>query len=1256
MTDGAGHTMPVGAREIAVATSLGSLSAATATLNSSGAASVNLTATTPGTAVITLTEWCGVAVTATVEFQGFDLSISKSNGRTTVLPEDILTYTLTITNSGNLTTTGIVLTDTLPVNTTFLTASHSGVLTSGIVTWPPFTVTAAGLTTRTVSVRVNYPLPTGVSSITNTATLTRPNDLTTTNNVAQDVDTVIFLPNMAITKTLVASAPSVGKVTTFTIEYRNLGYAPATGIVITDMLAANANYVTDTLGITPQLGAGTVRWTLPFSVAPGTGGSFLVGVNLDNIFCFGTVAFTNAVRIASLETDANSANNYFETAPVSIPCNVDLVVTKDDAIGAGWPRLVAAAGELITYTISLTNTGSQDAPAVVLTETLPANTLFVGPAGWSGGPSAYTRTLITMTAGSSQVFTFVVQVDPFIACAITQTTNLVSATSAGVEGYPADNSFSLTTPVQCNIAASLRVSKTDGLICAAPNQIITYTITYSNLASTAVTNAILTEFKPDYTNFLPGGVNTGWNLVSGSSYTRAIGTVNPGGPQGPVYYQVQVMGASALPTNVTSITNTVQISGGYSFSKVTSVPLTPDLAVAKNDNIGVTAASDPFMELYRQVTGSEAPPISAQADSVGPGDTIAYTIVYVNNGRATATGVVLTETLPLNTSYAGGPEWTGVTSQTYRYNVGTLTPGQGGFLTFRVQVNDPLPGGTAWLVNRVDIGGNESGQECNPANGFSIEQTPVFTITPPVGGPIYLPIIFKNVQPPSATLSWQNQANDRVQPVDGANAAAFTPDGLADGAFLLNLNPGSPARTVSSVQLQSTQSVSATWDTVPGNSVWVLGLYNGAARLNNADGSINTLVSSPVTVSLIGSDTDRPSRFTCGAYQYTVLVSFTDGSTASASATIPCSPPPTPTPPPQLLAYVSDAAADPDSNQIFIASPRHDSVYVINGSSDTLARTVPVSNGPTGLTAYKAGSAAQNSVWVAHQYGENNWDPGVRRFGVADSGSTGVGYVGAAPIKIAASAGYERVYVSNYYDKLAVLDTTGNLRGWVKQKAYQGAYGIDVSEATRRVYLASRDTGELVVFDGAGDRLLQDDYIPTHVKPPRACTLWSVAVNKTTGHVFVPCPGHSVVYVLQENQVSVLDELENLGTVEKRKGGLARVIAAAAAPWLAEINIPNGVRLGEEGIDIDPTTGRVFISNAYNNTVVILQDGSIPVYETTVPVGTTPQGVAVNPSTQKVYVGNTGSNNSDRVAGHPALRGSDHHPADAIGGAGIGYF
>jgi DNA-binding beta-propeller fold protein YncE len=311
-----------------------------------------------------------------------------------------------------------------------------------------------------------------------------------------------------------------------------------------------------------------------------------------------------------------------------------------------------------------------------------------------------------------------------------------------------------------------------------------------------------------------------------------------------------------------------------------------------------------------------------------------------------------------------------------------------------------------------------------------------------------------------------------------------------------------------------------------------------------------------------------------------------------------------------------------------------DRVYVISGTSYTVTGQVDVGNGPTGLAVLSATTVATNKVFVAHQYGANFWRPGLKVFEVDESSSYDTadgGYVGAAPVKVATNKNNGRVYVSNYLDKLAVVDGASvppeTLLGYVFQGGYQGAYGIDVSEATNRVYLATRDTGELVVFNALNDALLarEPDYVPVHVKPPEPCNLWSVAVNETTGHVFVPCPQLGKVFVLDEDQLTV-QALESLGVVEVRDGERALVVAAEVARWLDTVSIPGGVGLGEEGIAVDTVNARVFITNASNDTVVVLDDsGSAPVYDTTVVVGTTPQGIAVNENTQKVYVGNAGS-------------------------------
>ena len=64
-----------------------------------------------------------------------DLVVTKTDNVTSAVPGDTLTYEVTVTNVGDAIATGVVATDTLPANTTFVDASNNGTFANGVVTW-----------------------------------------------------------------------------------------------------------------------------------------------------------------------------------------------------------------------------------------------------------------------------------------------------------------------------------------------------------------------------------------------------------------------------------------------------------------------------------------------------------------------------------------------------------------------------------------------------------------------------------------------------------------------------------------------------------------------------------------------------------------------------------------------------------------------------------------------------------------------------------------------------------------------------------------------------------------------------------------------------------------------------------------------------------------------------------------------------------------------------------------------------------------
>src|SRR3989339_649451 len=95
-------------------------------------------------------------------------SIAKTDNHTTAMPGDVLTYILTVSNTSSVNATDVTVTDALPSSVTFLSASDSGQLSGGTVTWSHLSIPAHTTKTLSVSVQVQYGTSNG-TILTNTA-------------------------------------------------------------------------------------------------------------------------------------------------------------------------------------------------------------------------------------------------------------------------------------------------------------------------------------------------------------------------------------------------------------------------------------------------------------------------------------------------------------------------------------------------------------------------------------------------------------------------------------------------------------------------------------------------------------------------------------------------------------------------------------------------------------------------------------------------------------------------------------------------------------------------------------------------------------------------------------------------------------------------------------------------------------------------------------------------------------------------------
>lgn len=201
----------------------------------------------------------------TVNSPGADLGITKTDGLTTAVPGQTITYTIAVTNSGPSNASGATVSDSFPAALTGVTwtcvgsggatctASGSGNITDTV------NIPVGGTATYTVNATVNA---SATDTIANTATVTPPagtTDPNLTNNSATDTTAVtepsLFDPPSGFKTVNASGYPEL----VWRMVWINNGNADALSTVITDNIPANTTYVAGSLACAPQGGSHTTQ-------------------------------------------------------------------------------------------------------------------------------------------------------------------------------------------------------------------------------------------------------------------------------------------------------------------------------------------------------------------------------------------------------------------------------------------------------------------------------------------------------------------------------------------------------------------------------------------------------------------------------------------------------------------------------------------------------------------------------------------------------------------------------------------------------------------------------------------------------------------------------------------------------------------------------------------------------------------------------------------------------------------------------------
>lgn len=475
--------------------------------------------------------------------------IDKS-GPDAVSTGDTITYTLAWSVGGNAQVTNAVVSDTLPANTSFVSATCGTTIgtctissATSTITWNLGTRLPGESGTVILTVTAATPLQNG-TIITNTGVFD-----TTENEPVSDTVTTTVTSSLgySVTKRDNIDPVAPGGTVVYTITWTVMGTAPLTNLVLTDTLPSQLTFVSASnsgvhSGVNP---GGIVTWNLGNHV-PGDTGSVAVtvttGMNLPN----GTVV-TNPALLKAVELD-----------PVSTTETTTIIAAPKLAITKSVNLPFANPGDTATYTVTITNTGNDAAVNLTLTDTLPQGFIFL-----DGGGSSKTFVLGTLAKGASTTVTYQVQISSSQIAGFYVNTAVAKSDNHG----PVSATAQLEVRVPIVQAAvenpALSLSKSVSKSIVNPNETITYTINVANNGNASATNVRLTDTLPDGFSFTDThSAKRIWmvgTLLAGEARTIAYTVKVGGGVKAGIYRNLVVATANDQPSLKTSVPVEVRV-------------------------------------------------------------------------------------------------------------------------------------------------------------------------------------------------------------------------------------------------------------------------------------------------------------------------------------------------------------------------------------------------------------------------------------------------------------------------------------------------------------------------------------------------------------------------------------------------------------------------------------------------------------------------------------------------------------------------
>ena len=546
----------------------------------------------------------------------------------------LLTYTIRYKNyTGKV--AEVTITDAIPVNTTFVSATDGGVYESGQVKWTVSDIAPENEISVSVTVKVNKT----TEPVENTAVVLEGNNTFQTNTVTTSVEDDVVSKNVYL-----STAPTVsvdgqkveaGDVLVYAITYQNTSDAPGE-VTITDKLPANTTFVSAADG--GVLEGDTVTWKFALGAKESKTVTFKVKVKAADVFIDNQATAVESGN--EIQTNIVTNHTYEEAGSKDVVRPAQPSVSIDGK--------AVTVGETLQYVISYTNTTG--APVdLTITDEIPAHTELVagtaGDATVEGNKLVWTRLNLQPRETVTVTFRVVVKV------AGDKITN---------QAMVYDGTNKVTNQVANSVPA-----KTVDKETASAGEVLTYTVTYLNTTGAAA-DVVITDRLDSKLEYVEGS-------AEGATYAAGVLTWEvenvPAGERVTVSFQAKLSAdvtADAIANVVQIVENDVNI---VTTNSATTQVLKPELTIRKLQAVGSGNATTEDLNVVR-------------------GNEVTYTLIVKNIGQGAAQNVVITDAIPEGLRFVEGSANLGGTleSGTLSWKLDTLAPNEEVTLTFRVKV------------------------------------------------------------------------------------------------------------------------------------------------------------------------------------------------------------------------------------------------------------------------------------------------------------------------------------------------------------------------------------------------------------------------------------------------------------------------------------------------------------------------------------------------------------------------------------------